>query len=448
MLRVIIRRHQKLQRDTAEVFERRAKIITARDFFTRWESYHRKQTNDATNNAIANVLHCDAERERIRASGREVLLSTSKISRRNYCQTTLVPAIESRLNEARRRRVFASFAIFCATRRRFHVLRAASLRLHHEIEKRTLLDAMNKWIRFVHERKIVHSLERFATASAKASDGALRSYYFSQWVTQTAAIRSQHCKQRAAAIIGTEGEVSLLHSLFTLWTARARAKLTAQVNNQLNDALDKQSLLEASLAEINHLFQRRNLLHEVEILISQKKSLITQKRSTIDSMKQQIAELESDLLEKQHNAKSKRELSLQEQVADLISVLKCRTINFASDVTLMGKAVEKCKKVGATRVFLEAHQAVKRVVVELTKKPYLPVDQEWPLTENKIAKLKSFHVDTILVAIKTMVITYDGMSTEQRMTLTSDQEIVVNARLLNLLADHCLAVKNKRFGRR
>ena len=448
MLRVVVRRQQGLRAKIVSLLERRVNLKTLRDFFSRWENTNRQKSKDLTNKAIANLLHNESERERCRTAGRQVLCAAERISRQRFCEEILVPTVEARRNVDRMRQVFASFASFCANRKRRHLLVAFSISMCNGMEKRTALDHFTKWLRFVRHRSVVHTLQKFSVASAHKSDFTTGNVYFTKWQRCASASRTNGVSLRGISIVGSESNRLRAHEVFTKWAAKARLRLTSKLNDELEMASGKRGLLEVSLGEINHLFQRRNLLHEVDGLLNQKSKGLSEKETLVQSLHEQIAELEVQLLQKQQNARNKRELSLQEQVADLISVLKCRTINFANDVTLMGKTVEKCKKVGATRVFLEAHQAVKRVIVELTKQPYLPVDEEWPLTETRIGKMKAFHADAILTAIKTMVITYDGMSAEQRMSLTSDQEIVVNARILNLLADHCLFLKNKRFSRR
>jgi hypothetical protein len=161
---------------------------------------------------------------------------------------------------------------------------------------------------------------------------------------------------------------------------------------------------------------------------------------TVDDLNREIEE-DSDRLRRQQQ-------TLAEQFATLIAQLKSQVINFHQDASLIAQLRDKAKSVPVTKLFLEAHQQVKRVVVEVTGKPHLAgATEPWPLTAQKLGAVPGHQWSVVLNAIKTMIVAFDLMDRATRDTLNSDQEIVTNAPWLLQMAQLSNDHRRKTLGR-
>jgi WD40 repeat protein len=266
-----------------------------------------------------------------------------------------------------------------------------------------------------------------------------------RWSDHVATRTKRKAQRNALSSICSRSSSMLVTRVFREW-------MRFSMERHHHSLVEKQSShqmhitsLNSTLQSMDHLLQRRSLLDEADVLIHRAMLQRDSKRATVMKLRGDIDVLKDDLERKKSRAPQVVDKTLQEQVADLLSLLKCRLLNFFADFVQMQRVAEKTRRVGAHKVFLEAHQAVKRVVVEMTKEGYLPTDKPWPLTDKMISSMKNHHTEVVLGAIKTMIMAYDALNVEQRSSLTSDEEVVVNAQNLHLLADRCLAAREKRL---
>jgi len=205
--------------------------------------------------------------------------------------------------------------------------------------------------------------------------------------------------------------------------------------------------LHARIAMRQHLVERQKVVDETQRLIDELLAAKAKKLAKNDELRQDIERINDTAHQKRLKEKEKRDKSVREQVEDIIAMLKCKLLNFNTDFGIISKVGDKSKQVPVIKIFLEAHQAVKRVIVELTGQPHLGVEDKWPLTDEMIDAMKSHYVEQILVAIKTMIITFDIMTLKDRSELTTDGEIVINGEWLLKLADYCIETRVKKLGK-
>jgi hypothetical protein len=190
------------------------------------------------------------------------------------------------------------------------------------------------------------------------------------------------------------------------------------------------------------LFEQKRQMSSLRETLLQQDEAIDQARRRVyhlESLRDQIrAKAELKLKEKHDSS-----LPTSERLENLMSQLKAKVINYYSDCTLFHQIREKLTRGGqpVTKVFLEAHQAVKRIVVELSRNPNLN-SERWPLTPVHLQRIPPHQFPVLLTAIKTMVVTFDIMDKPTRDSLTSDVEIVLNADLLTSMA--LMAISHRR----
>jgi hypothetical protein len=193
--------------------------------------------------------------------------------------------------------------------------------------------------------------------------------------------------------------------------------------------------LKAKYEDMDAIFEEKKKLDAIEAELAEEESKLNEQDVMIRRLQLTITDLEQEIDDEARKLREKQE-SLAEQFATLISQLKAQVINFHQDMTLIAQLRDKAKSVPVTKLFLEAHQAVKRVVVEVTNKPHLAGDEEpWPLTAQKLAAVPGHQWSGVLTAIKTMIVTFDMMDRQTRDGIHSDKEIVTNAHWLMKMAE-------------
>lgn len=369
------------------------------------------------------------------------------------------------------------------------VLRAREVRLNHAaaLQRRTTQLLASRFIqvfrRFVDFKKLRRKQLQVATAMALGNDSAMLNQAFVRWAGLRIRAMRRREQAKAAAALMASAEENLRRRYFTTWLRAARcasnqrqrqkatlamllrsdrwllqtaySKLAryaaerrdARLEQEYDAGQSRVAALREQLNAIEHLVRRRRLLDDAQTAINAALQERLRRQERIKQLEDEAVGLRQAIAVKREGAKAKREQSVAEQIADLIAELKCKLLNLHADFTIISKTVEKSRHVAAPKIFLEAHQAVKRVVVELTNDPYLPADAVWPLTHDLVKQLKSHQVEQVLTAIKTMIITFDIMTPTDRASLSSDKEIVLNAEWINAIADTCLRMKLKRLGK-
>lgn len=266
------------------------------------------------------------------------------------------------------------------------------------------------------------------------------------------ALYARECRAKKSAIHALNSLFNLnagssLRVFYEKWKRFSQESATKNLHSKMNTDDATLADLRSEGEKMLSLMERQQLLNEVQAKIDSINEIRRIKLEQLQKLKEENDELQHSIDNKIPVKRVAVEKTPQDQVVDLLALLKCKLINFHTDFGFVNKIVDRCKKLPPSKIFLEAHQQVKRVIVELTKKPYLPQDSEWGVTEGDAKRMKSHHCEAILGAIKTMIVTFDVMTPKERASLSSDSEIAVNAHGIQLLADQCIAVRLKRFGK-
>lgn len=294
-----------------------------------------------------------------------------------------------------------------AHRREYRARRAQMGRMLLDLTVRgRRVHAYQKWFALVHRRVLLRRKQEMAAVLVRSTERGLEATYFMKWIL----FRARHAGDAAVARRDACA-ASLAHV-----QAKYQALHRVVEEKKAVDALAARAAAEA---------------HELEA-----------RRLRLETLRMQRAEL-LDRLSGAELAAQQRRRSVQDQMLSLIFALKVKVLNFHADFALVHQVHEKLRQgTPVTKIFLEAHQAVKRIIVDVTKQPHLN-QEEWPLTPEMITKFPSHHLSTLLAAIKALVITFDVMDQETRASIQSDAEIVTNARWVLLIADVCMSHRNK-----
>lgn len=286
-----------------------------------------------------------------------------------------------------------------------------------------------KWFRF-NQRK-VDGRNRLLAAQALLSHTArgARRYWYNRWLD---VLKKKQLRQRQQAIMAA----------LSLDMDKARM-IHAYVRWKRWQLFRKRELLEMRSGRIgDNNFQNSPEYQELQRLLIQKRenddieAEILRKRERMNHIRTQLAYGQRQTLDLEHAlalAKAlaeERKASMAEKMSSIIARMKAKLLNFSSDVGQIQLLADKAKTLESRKIFLDSHAVVKRVVVEMIKDPHHPTDKPWPLTKAHLAKIPSHYVSQLNNAIKTMIVTFDLMPRDQRMNLSSDQEIILNGEWL------------------
>lgn len=440
------RRIRGMQCRLAVIMEERVLDNRRRDAVRVWQAFVEKCTRQKRNAAVADFLRSQYDQRLLSVYSRKLCDVFSHQRRRESAQRKGAILLQStnRLSLERAFRKLANNRVVnqCISKRQgiAEVLEVLS-------KRRTLCRTFCDWrLHSINQRKVAtQETSLRAVYSAYVNNLLKRSW--TRWRVQVESMKRQRDATTALEIIARHSAHLISVSAFRRWlnfALQRREQLLAAASATNRNHTAK---LECTLQSMGHLLQRRSLLDEADALIQRALLQRETKRAALSKLHDEIEVLTADLERKKNREPAAVQKTLQDQVADLLSLLKCRLLNFFADFGQMQRVAEKTRRVGAQKVFLEAHQAVKRVVVEMTKEGYLPTDRPWPLTDKMINGMKNHHTEVVLAAIKSMIMAYDALNVEQRSSLTSDEEVVVNAQNLHLLADRCLAARARRSKR-
>ena len=280
-----------------------------------------------------------------------------------------------------------------------------------------LQERWRKWYVFVVRRRQLRRLWRLAECVDVATKGPLLSQYYQRWLLFRLYSQDAKRKERMAK----------------------RAKEIASIRSQYG--------------ELEPLIAEKRRIGEINMQSAKKAREAAEYARQLNHVLERQVTLQRELDDKIYEEGTRQQASkqdVQEQLVQLLSRLKAKALNFYADQQLFHQMRERTKPTAggqqaAVKVFLESHQAVKRVVVDVTRKPYTSADEPWPLDEHMLAHLPTHHLTTIHTAIKNMVLTFDIMDEDTRDSITTDYEIVVNGRNLMAMLDVCVAHKQHRL---
>jgi hypothetical protein len=343
--------------------------------------------------------------------------------------------------------VFATWLNLHATRKRLQKRQQMAAALHIASEHSMLHSFFSAWAGNVRRKKIAKgAVARSVGLGATFSREQMSTAYFT-W--QRFATRQRFSKRRArvAVVVSRRSTRTVLSAFYFRWARCALDHQQTARMRQLRQIHDETEALQSKLDAVEHITGRQRLVDEVQRLIDLTKANIDAKKGRLGEIEQECDDIVRATELKRSGVQEEVAKSIGEQVDDLIAMLKAKLLNLHQDYALARKVIEKAKNLSATKSFLEAHQAVKRIVVDMTGKTFLGSEDVWPLSEAKVRAMPKHHAESVLTAIKTMIITYDIMTPEERSSLQTDNEIAINAHWLRTFADACIAIRKKALGK-
>jgi hypothetical protein len=318
-------------------------------------------------------------------------------------------------------------------------------------DKSLLRQRFLTWMAFLMRRRRQKQAEKRVAAVTLASDNALRAQAFVDLrISADKKVRRAHLLKQLDAM-ADRNLAPLLHEYYAMWYRFWAIRKEAKYRKAMDDTSDELKELRDRFKTIEHLHRRRLLLLRAQDMVKAAQEALEASRRAQGTTRQEIEDLTAELAAKRAGERAERQRSIAEQVDDLIAMLKSKTLNMHQDFALCATIIKKwqasSQEQPAAKMFLEAHQALKRLVVTWTGAMHLGADEEWPLTEDMVReKLQSHEVATVLDAIKTMVVTFDLMQPAERAGLNTDREIQINAKWVGFFADYCIEQRAARLG--
>ena len=372
---------------------------------------------------------------------------------------------------------FAKLQAFVRGMKEAKIRRELSVAFAGQSQRGLMRAHFRKWLKFATSKRTTRQKASYVACILRTSEQSLLRVYYIKFRTLTTRFRDRKRKQDAARLILSLSVRSLRRHAFNAWLhylSRVKAQrrrmmvasaflantergLTADCYRRwhglrfrrLRERREKErQISEGDLAMMREKYAELQLVVEMKRGNDELAAQLEAKRSAIEERKMQLMRLRNqrdELVELMANADeeaARRQLSVREQLANLIARIKAKVLNFNADFSAITQIREKAKQIPVRQIFLEEHQKVKRIVVDLTRKPHLPTDQEWPLTIAMLSKIPSFQMAVLLSSIKGMIITFDMMDKATRDSMATDQEIVINAKWLLVMAD--LSMEHRR----
>jgi hypothetical protein len=343
---------------------------------------------------------------------------------------------------------FQAWANFLAGRRRHRKRLQMAAALCASVDRAMLSSYFVAWVGSVRRRLLQSNASQrsIACAGVMLRAGPIAAAYF-RWLAATKAARVAKRRSRIATVVSRRSSRLTLARSFLKWQRWAIDQNVAATSRGLTTLRESSVALQSKLDAVEHITGRQHLAEEVQRLIDQTRANIEAKKARYEQLGEECEDVVRQTELHRSGQQQETAKSIAEQVDDLIAMLKAKLINVHHDYALTRKVVEKAKNVNASRLFLESHQAVKRIVVQLTGQGYLGSEDVWPLTEAKVKSMPKHHAESVLTAIKSMIVTFDIMTPEDRSKLQTDNEIAINAHWLRTFADACVALRKKALGK-
>mgnify|MGYP001616399316 CR=1 FL=1 len=295
--------------------------------------------------------------------------------------------------------------------------------------------------------KMKGRVRRQAVAQALHGQSGRDTYlrYYCRWLRLLSARRVARMAIKQLQYVTESTNALLISSYFAKWTKYSADRIDERRRSDIAQGTSRAAILQTDVDKVQHLLRRRELVDAAQALIDKARADLQRKLLKRTQIEEDCCELR-DAIAAKREAATARAKTLSEQVDDLIATLKSRVLNLHQDYVFICKTTEKSKSIAASKMFLEAHLAVKRIVVQLTRQVHLLPSQVWPLTYSGIRKMPGHAVESVLAALKAMIVTFDVMTPDDRAALMTDEEISLNAHWLLAIADHCVAMRLKKLG--
>lgn len=339
-----------------------------------------------------------------------------------------------------------------------------------------------KWMKLTMQRRVAHRRHAYVSAVMRSTSQSLLRVYYIKWlalgkrvalakrrahfcrlmVAQVASSNRRYCYERWRAFVSMRrgqnrkktiascflqnSHRGLMAMYYRKWENFPMLGKSVRARGRQEEAEHALGMVQERYKELQKIIDERRAIDELEKLLETKRDEVVQKQMKLKQLRQQKEDLFTELANQDDESRS-RQRGLKEQLENLIARLKAKVLNFHLDYGLISQIRDKTKAIKVQNIFLEAHQNVKRVIVDLTKKPHLAADQEWPVTPQMLQKIPSFQLTNLLQSIKTMIITFDMMDRATRDSLATDQEIVINAKWLLFMADISNEHRRRTLGR-
>jgi len=303
-----------------------------------------------------------------------------------------------------------------------------------------------KWRAFHDKRALRERRVEIATMLVNLNAMSRRRHAYHKWRLFMQKRRTHKRQQDLAATLIATSQRGLLAVAYKRWSELRRMKIRRECEARQKQAEADLAAVQGKYRALQTVIEEKQALEALQKELEDEKAALAAREVRLESLRA----TKNDLLDRMaaEDAKNREKAqSLREQFETLIAQLKAKVLNFHQDYTLITQIKDKGRTVPLSKVFLEAHQQVKRVVVEVTKKPHLPVDEEWPMTPALLGKIPSHQMTALLSAIKTMIVTFDMMDRQTRESMNTDQEIVVNAKWLMKMAELSNEHRRKTLGR-
>eukprot|EP00758_Cryptobia_borreli_P003678 Tbor_TRINITY_DN390_c0_g1::TRINITY_DN390_c0_g1_i1::g.15513::m.15513 len=313
-------------------------------------------------------------------------------------------------------------------------------------EKATQQQYYAMWARFARLAPQRNTARKLADSFLKNNTKNLIKRFYMLWRRYTLASLCLKSKNNALMLLMGGTDKGMKKYFYEKWRRFGREKtiITLAKNHETRKvALEG---LRITGAKLNALMERKRLIAEAQEAIDAASSIREENLKTMKYLEENNIELANDIANKNFAKHIEIERTPQEQVEEMIVLLKSKLFNFHTDYTLIEKVVDKCKKATPSAIFIESYNQVKRVACEIAKKPITSLECDWGLTDVLVSsKMKSTHSDTVFIAAKTMIIAYDIMARKERSgLLSSSEDIALSCKAIELLANGCAAIRLKK----
>jgi len=238
--------------------------------------------------------------------------------------------------------------------------------------------------------------------------------------------------------------------LFKRWYDMAHDSLLSKKKQAIEDEAARKIELKKLYDEKSEILKRIQIMRGKEDTLRQLQSNLEEIRAERARREQEEIDLRARLEAKkldaqERNARAKKKF---ESVRDFMYELKAKVMNYHRDFKLIDRTRDQVVprgQVKVEKVFLEAHIAVKRVVIDVTKQD-IAFGAEWTGLKGKINSVPRHQKIQVLNHIKIMIICYELMTEEILDRLQTDDEILMNTEYLGALAECGKREEDRRRG--
>eukprot|EP01064_Diplonema_japonicum_P015985 TRINITY_DN24028_c0_g1_i1.p1 TRINITY_DN24028_c0_g1~~TRINITY_DN24028_c0_g1_i1.p1 ORF type:complete len:922 (+),score=328.54 TRINITY_DN24028_c0_g1_i1:49-2814(+) len=231
--------------------------------------------------------------------------------------------------------------------------------------------------------------------------------------------------------------------LYAYYKQESKEKLKRKIALEEEKNRDLSEQYEAKKIVLERLKVLDNKRKEIEKAREAKAKAEERKQKAAD----ELVDLEAKLEKKLKGEEEKVEKAKTEMVEDVMAMLKAKCLNYHLDYTLIQKIRDQTsKQLPVTKIFLEAHMSIKRVIIDVTKFNQVS-GERWKGLDKAMHHIPDHHKSTILHAIKTMIICYDLMSNDIKESLETDDEILANTEYLEQMVVIAVRHRDAKLGR-